>query len=83
MERKLRALIGGCLLVLLSACGQTSDNLDPALSLSFEELQSRYAQEVGVAACTAFMAGDYSNAARLFRILEAVVPEWEDMLMVF
>ena len=77
MKRNFSAAIGGCLLVLLTACGQSSDFPDPAPSLSFEELQSQYAQKVGGAACTAFMVGDYQNAARWFRILEAIVPEWE------
>lgn len=64
-------------LLLLAGCGSSNPTPSPTPSLSFEELQSQYMQKVGAAGCTAFMVGDYENAARWFRIIEQVVPEWE------
>jgi hypothetical protein len=67
-----------CFSVLsLTSCGSSSALPEPELTMSFEELQSEYVQKVGAAGCVAFFAGDYQNAAHWFRIIEAVVPEWE------
>ena len=77
MRQTFKIAIACFSILALSGCGGSSDFPEPAPSLSFEELQSQYAQEVGGAACVAFMAGDYANASRWFRILEAIVPTWE------
>ena len=45
--------------------------------MSFEELQSAYIQKVGAAGCVAFFEGEFKNTSYWFRIIEAVVPEWE------
>jgi hypothetical protein len=67
--------IASVLSLSLSACGGSSTP-EPTPSLSFEELQSEYAQQLGVRGCTAFMAGDIQRASEVFRILEQIVPEW-------
>jgi hypothetical protein len=61
----------------LSACGISSTSEPaPTPSLSFEELQSKYAQELGVKGCIAFMSGQYQIASKYFFTLETIVPEW-------
>jgi hypothetical protein len=61
----------------LSGCGGSDGYPEPEPTMSFEELQSAYIQKVGAAGCVAFFEGDYKNASYWFRIIEAVVPEWE------
>jgi hypothetical protein len=61
----------------LSACESSSTpEPTPSPSLSFEELQSKYAQELGVKGCIAFMSGQYQIASKYFFTLESIVPEW-------
>ena len=61
----------------LSGCASSQSFPEPEPTMSFEELESQYAQKLGLTACVEFMGGHYENAARYFRILEAIVPEWE------
>lgn len=61
----------------LTSCGSTEALPEPEPTLSFEELQSQYANQVGAIACVQFMGGNYEGASRYFRILEAIVPTWE------
>lgn len=64
-------------MVVLSACGSSSmTEPTPTSSLSFEELQSKYAQELGVKGCIAYMACQHQIASKYFFTLEKVVPEW-------
>jgi hypothetical protein len=72
-------LVLGALLsiVFLSACGSSSmTEPTPTPSLSFEELQSQYVQELGAKGCIAFMSGQYQIASKYFFTLETIVPEW-------
>ena len=62
---------------VLTGCGSSEGFPEPAPTLSFEELESQYAQKVGVTACVEFMGGHLENAVHYFRILEAIVPTWE------
>lgn len=75
-----KALLGAVVLsstLGLSACGSSSTSEPaPAASLSFEQLQSEYAQELGVKGCIAFMSGQYQIASKYFFTLETIVPEW-------
>ena len=64
-------------ILVLSGCSHSKDYPEPEQTMSFEELESQYAQKLGVTACVEFMGGNYKNAARYFRILEAIVPAWE------
>jgi hypothetical protein len=78
MRRIFKIAIASLSIFALSGCGSSESSFPaPSPSLSFEELQSAYIQRVGTAGCTAFFVGDYKNAAHWFRIIEAVVPEWE------
>lgn len=79
-------LIGLSLLLVGCSAPETSSEserplsrieLQKAYDQSFEELQSAYSQKVGRIACTEFFGGNLDNAARYFRILEAIVPTWE------
>ena len=76
---KKASLVAAALLSLLSlsACGGSSTSEPaPSPSLTFEELQSKYAQELGVKGCIAFMSGQYQIASKYFFTLETIVPEW-------
>jgi hypothetical protein len=77
MRQTLKIVIVCLSMLALSACGGGQDFPEPEPTMSFEELESRYAQMLGVTACVEFGGGNYENAARYFRILEAIVPAWE------
>jgi uncharacterized lipoprotein YajG len=73
---KLKALAILATLLLLAGCGEV-ETPKPVKTMSFAELQSNYAQQLGLRGCTAFMVGDMTRAFEAFRILEKIVPDWE------
>jgi|688.fasta_scaffold253243_1 hypothetical protein len=77
MRQTLKITIACFSILALSACGGSKSLPEPVRTMSFEELESQYAQKLGVTACVEFGGGNYENAARYFRILEAIVPAWE------
>lgn len=77
MRQTIKIAIACFSILALSGCGGSEGFPEPEKTMSFEELESQYAQKLGVTACVEFGGGNYENAARYFRILEAIVPAWE------
>lgn len=78
MDKRVLAMIVVISILGLSGCASSgTTEPTPAPSLSFEDLQSEYAQQLGIKGCMAFISGQYSAASEYFRILATIVPEWE------
>jgi hypothetical protein len=78
MKKSLIVALGISLIFGLSGCGSASTpEPTPTPSLTFEDLQSQFAQQLGVKGCMAFMSGQYQVASNYFHILATIVPEWE------